>query len=277
MKKSIVKRPITVKIENLLKIDSTKFRKELVETVNGRNVWEWLRVATKFNDWIKRRILDGQFEEGVDFVVAKNGGVKNLTTAIGSFVEYHLSLKATLWLIISESKNSLPLFKMILNKKDCEFSQSFFNEVVSFAKQSTDKKVKPVKPVLLIPVNRPKRNIKTQLYVVKFSNGVIKVGKGIKALNRVLSHTKDASIFDVNVVSFFIEENPQIKEDNLIRFCVTHGTLYHGNEYFKNLDYDSVVNFLKGKVERKILPNKTIKSDNIIPILPYRERRMQTV
>ena len=94
---------------------------------------------------------------------------------------------------------------------------------------------------------------KYSLYVVLFDYGVIKIGKGVNAMTRVRDHAKQARIFGRKVINFFIEENPQVTEEDVIRFCNQHGTLYDGNEYFKDLDYDVVVRFVKRQVERKVL------------------------
>ncbi len=92
-----------------------------------------------------------------------------------------------------------------------------------------------------------------ELYVVLFSTGVIKVGKGKNAFKRVKVHSVEAARFGVTVTNFFIEKNPQITEEDLIKFCLLHGTLCNGNEYFNDLDYATVVNFVKRKLERKVL------------------------
>lgn len=59
---------------------------------------------------------------------------------------------------------------------------------------------------------------------------------------------------------FFVEKNPTTTEEELIEFCNQNGTLHHGNEYFTNLNYDKVVNFVKRKVERK--PLTLVRSNN---------------
>lgn len=101
--------------------------------------------------------------------------------------------------------------------------------------------------------NIPLKIESIKLYVVLFSTGVIKVGKGKNAFKRVKAHIIEAARFGVEVTNFFIEEKPQITEEDLIKFCLQHGTLCNGNEYFKDLKFESVVKFVKQKVERKVL------------------------
>lgn len=57
-----------------------------VKTVNARELWEFLEVKSDFNNWIKRRISDYDFKEGVDYstIVKKNDRQ--------TLKEYHISL-----------------------------------------------------------------------------------------------------------------------------------------------------------------------------------------
>lgn len=87
------RREITVKIENLLTIDLTKFGKESIKTVNARNVWKWLKPSSRFNDWIKRRIHDGQFEEGIDFTTVTQKKVTDrINNLVTDVIDYHISI-----------------------------------------------------------------------------------------------------------------------------------------------------------------------------------------
>lgn len=72
----------------LIKIDSTTIGTEVKETVNARELWEFLESKRQFADWMKERIELYGFAQGVDFVQFHkkvNGSVKPLT-------EYHLTL-----------------------------------------------------------------------------------------------------------------------------------------------------------------------------------------
>jgi hypothetical protein len=109
-------------------------------------------------------------------------------------------------------------------------------------------------------VEKPTQTDFYALYVILFNHGVIKVGKGKDAMKRINTHARNASIFDRHIVKFFIENNPTITEEQLIEFCMQNGTLCNGNEYFKNLKYEQVLNFLKPKIERK--PLRLVRSNN---------------
>lgn len=91
-----------------------------------------------------------------------------------------------------------------------------------------------------------------ELYVVLFDNGIIKVGKGINALCRIQEHSRNSLKFGSGVVKYFVEKTPKITEQELIDYCGLHGSLCGGKEYFKELNYEDVVNFVRNKkIKRK--------------------------
>jgi len=86
---------------------------------------------------------------------------------------------------------------------------------------------------------------KTQLYAALFRSGLMKVGKGKKALARILAHARLASCHNNPIVAYHLEENPRITEAELIRFCRRYGIVASGREWFTGLHYDVVVGFLR--------------------------------
>ena len=57
--------------------------------VNAQDLWEFLGVQTRFDDWIRRRIEDCQFRDGIDFLKFEEKSTGGRPT-----VEYHLNLDA---------------------------------------------------------------------------------------------------------------------------------------------------------------------------------------
>lgn len=86
-----------------------------------------------------------------------------------------------------------------------------------------------------------------ELYVVLFEGGMIKVGKGFRAKDRILQHITNGAFFGKKVLAYHIEEAPKINEKQLVAFCNEYGKLVVGKEYFTAIRYDDVVSFLKGK------------------------------
>ena len=87
------KRPITVKIENLLVIESKYLGDNLIQTVDARNIWKWLNVSSRFTDWIKRRINDGQFEENLDYLSVTQKKVTDKINGLSTDTSvYHISI-----------------------------------------------------------------------------------------------------------------------------------------------------------------------------------------
>ena len=68
-------------------------------TVNARDLWEFLEVKTRFNDWIERRIEDYKFAENTDYTVFIISGGNPLFIISGGnphggrpSKEYHISI-----------------------------------------------------------------------------------------------------------------------------------------------------------------------------------------
>ena len=54
-------------MNELIKLNETKINNETVQTVNARELHEFLEVSTAFKDWVSRRIKDYDFIENLDF------------------------------------------------------------------------------------------------------------------------------------------------------------------------------------------------------------------
>src|ERR1700730_4649523 len=70
---------------------------ETVQTVNARDLHRALQVGRDFSTWMKRRIEQGPFQEGSDFVTEPHVNSQSPNRGTGhtggsSTIEYHLSL-----------------------------------------------------------------------------------------------------------------------------------------------------------------------------------------
>lgn len=63
-------------MNELIKINQSSINDEAVQTVNARDLHEFLEVTTRFNDWISNRIKDFGFEENSDFSIFTENLVK---------------------------------------------------------------------------------------------------------------------------------------------------------------------------------------------------------
>ena len=96
-------------------------------------------------------------------------------------------------------------------------------------------------------INTPKIEVKSEnVYIVEFDTGIIKVGKSRNTASRIKRHSDEAKKYGVSITKSYTKNNSSILESDLIQFCKLNSTVYYGNEYFKDLNFDSVVNFLKG-------------------------------
>ena len=86
---------IKPQVQNFLKITDTQIGEGLIQTVDARTLWQWLRSKQQFGNWIKIRIEEGRFIKNRDFVtVNKKNKVNNqqVTTTVGDQIDYHITL-----------------------------------------------------------------------------------------------------------------------------------------------------------------------------------------
>lgn len=55
-------------MHELIKLNNTTIGEQEVQTVNARDLHEFLEVSSRYNDWIRNRITKYEFEENVDYV-----------------------------------------------------------------------------------------------------------------------------------------------------------------------------------------------------------------
>lgn len=55
-------------MHELIKIEDKEINNETIQTVNARDLHEFLEVSSRYNDWIRNRITKYEFEENVDYV-----------------------------------------------------------------------------------------------------------------------------------------------------------------------------------------------------------------
>lgn len=57
---------------NIIKITKNEIGNAELNSVNARDIHNYLQVKTRFNDWINRAISKYDFKENIDFTVLKN-------------------------------------------------------------------------------------------------------------------------------------------------------------------------------------------------------------
>lgn len=85
------------------------------------------------------------------------------------------------------------------------------------------------------------------VYVVQFSTGVVKVGKGVNPERRIAHHAFQARIHGVAVTASWMSArhaHHSRTEDQIIGYCVNHGTrIADGNEYFTDISFEAARDF----------------------------------
>ena len=78
-------------MNHLLPILKTAVGQTEINTVNARELHEFLEVGTDFSTWIKSRIADYDFRENQDYVLFRHSP-KTGSGNRGAKIDYHLSL-----------------------------------------------------------------------------------------------------------------------------------------------------------------------------------------
>ncbi len=91
------------------------------------------------------------------------------------------------------------------------------------------------------------RNHNVQLYAVLFSTGALKVGRSHSAPKRIRAHQYEAEKYGVCVTESFWCEAGEKTEIELIAFCSSLQPAYLGNEYFKDIPFELVKDWMLQK------------------------------
>lgn len=75
-------------MQNLIRIEQNNVNNELIQTVNARELHDFLESKQDFSTWIKKRISDYEFTENEDFVRFH----KKMEANNATIIEYYISL-----------------------------------------------------------------------------------------------------------------------------------------------------------------------------------------
>ncbi|HGJ5855202.1 antA/AntB antirepressor family protein, partial [Arsenophonus nasoniae] len=76
-------------MQNLINIETKNINGELIQTVNARDLHQFLEVGKDFSNWIKDRIKQYGFVENIDYIVFANSGENPFGGRPAK--EYHIS------------------------------------------------------------------------------------------------------------------------------------------------------------------------------------------
>lgn len=164
----------------------------------------------------------------------------------------YYDFKTVVEFCIRESKGLMLLSSLTLYLKS--FGLDYFNKW--YYKYIKDIKLVDSAPFYLIDMEVPLLfsdfknedenlcGVTGDLYVIKFSTSVIKVGKSSSGSARIRQHVNEAGRYLVKVVDSYIKYKARLGEDILLDFCNKNGKLFYGKEYFKDLSFNKVKEFL---------------------------------
>lgn len=76
----------------IISLSVSDIGEEQQQTVNARELHAFLEVKTSFKDWIRRRIEDFGFSEGVDYAKFEEKSSRSNLSGVQGKVEYHISI-----------------------------------------------------------------------------------------------------------------------------------------------------------------------------------------
>jgi anti-repressor protein len=79
-------------MQQLIPITASTIGEATVQTVNARDLHKFLNVGKDFSSWIKNRIEQFDFTQGLDFIVHPNGGALESSTYGQGKIEYFVTL-----------------------------------------------------------------------------------------------------------------------------------------------------------------------------------------
>jgi anti-repressor protein len=115
----------------LIPVFESTINDEVVQTVNARELHSALEVKKDFSNWMKAQIERARLVENRDYVkLAQKGEVINqqLTTTVGSRIDYHLTLRAATHVALMSNTD-----------KGCDIRDYFINVEEAYRKEQQSK------------------------------------------------------------------------------------------------------------------------------------------
>lgn len=137
--------------------------------------------------------------------------------------------------LIKRNEDKLLQFGVLFKKQCMTITKKPYNEYYLNKEQ-----ISFIKNVSCIKCNN-----KSHIYVVEFSNCVIKVGHSDNIKRRIDEYKKISQIFNCEVKNVYTELQLNTTENNIISFCNKNGNSYIGKEYFVNIKFDDIIDFIK--------------------------------
>lgn len=79
-------------MESIIQLVSREISGEVVDTVNARDLWQFIESKQDFSKWIKLRIEQYGFTQGIDFIVPQNCGASKSVGYAVDKIEYFITI-----------------------------------------------------------------------------------------------------------------------------------------------------------------------------------------
>ena len=119
-------------MNEIITINATNINEDTVNTVNARDLHEYLGVGKDFSTWIKERIKKYGFEEGIDYIILQNSEASNTKLPkngeaqprASQRIEYHITLDMAKELCMVENNEKGRIARKHFIKVEKQYKQN---------------------------------------------------------------------------------------------------------------------------------------------------------
>lgn len=289
--KTIKRREIKPTISKMLITTSQTVGGETIDTILARNEWKWLGSKMHYADWFKARIEEGGFVEGVDYVTLhkkmKRGENNNLAT---NLIEHHISIDMAKHLGMMERNEKGKEVRQYFIQCEKEAKQKVVDNPFNFVELGNDMCQVDVSVRLNQKLTRRRlmyvmaRHLRCgRHWIQRLTNEIYKtlLDNPAATARNFREHMNLPAISAEYLTRDQLEGHIQICVSGIEQSMLI---LFSANQ---NISFGEIRDFAieQAKMYHKVLlqmvqqsPSNLIFNHeyNIIPILPYRERRMAT-
>ena len=244
---------------NLIPITKNEIGNTELNSVNAREIHNYLKVNTKFADWIKRAITKYDFKENIDFSILRNGNANGGRDVL----EYIVTLDMAKELAMLENNpKGRETRKYFINcEKELQKSSPYANlqEIVAFQKRQLDQ-LQGIGDILInqqvqmsnlanIVTNLSKQNLCDVAQNEQSNKKVIKNKETTNIdfkINRDFTDFYDLNYIELEILKVLIEKNEFLDKK-----------IIDGKNYFK-LTLKMMVEFSSVKTSEKTLQRHSL-------------------
>ena len=223
---------------DIIRILKTRINNSEVNSVNSREIYEYLEVGTRYNDWINRAIEKYDFEENLDYSILSTPNPKGQT-----IIDYIVTLDMAkeLCMVSNTPKGKITRKYFIEVEKEANKPMTF----EEMAKQTillADKRIKKLE--LKIEVDRPKVNLANAITGTTSSIDV-------ETFSKALFDSEGIKIGRNNLMKWFRKNNYLTKSNKPYQTMLDRGLMMLKESTYINQSTNEVVIYTQPRITGK--------------------------